>query len=675
MNSTQYNIVANTENHNANQKKLFQSRRDAESHGYFSRSALARRYCKPISSEPDAELVTKTRVLEADDPIRGWNLGVEFLDDNSMVMESLNLFHVSNTKPYKPTPKTEALWSLSDLFITSCDHYAEKFGNHWRTVNANDKQDWLTASSLNPHLRGEKVFGVFATRRTRFVAAVVSMHQAKAVLENAENIKTAMYASKWFWQRDGNNVHVIWTFDGLQKTVQAKAKLHAHLKALKVFEEVYPQNKKPYPLPLSGNVTVILDKPLGMIDGKSGPEQDVASFGEWLQLTDLDGQAVELTTLLKSNMTCSQRQPGNALPKGRERYQDIDLLSITMQTENVAHGKLKNRCWKTLTDHWLGHSNFSLNRAITITARIFFVEGVSRDDAIQILDAWCDEIPNPTSSRLTDSSKRYVLTRDIERMVAKIYDCNGGQADPKLSDTKLHASVKCWNSKGLILSDKSTWDLTYGYVAMPDVEFTQEELKNIEVYLLPLLSGRDTKGREPAEVAIQLAQAVVKLVAAKEKEGKELATNYFKKYIKGETGVSCHERKWPKIKEALIDLGFIKVLRQGRKGAGATRYGLTGRMAEILCRDGVEATSEEIVLPSDLDRKIEETVEGWEVQYIDLLSITMQKDSQSSIPPISASQLINEWQPTGDSIFDQLLAKQPKQYDPELIQRRRCAIC
>ena len=139
--------------------------------------------------------------------------------------------------------------------------------------------------------------------------------------------------------------------------------------------------------------------------------------------------------------------------------------------------------------------------------------------------------------------------------------------------------------------------------------------------------------------------------------------------------MSCHERKWPKIKEALIDLGFIKVLRQGRKGAGATRYGLTGRMAEILCRDGVEATSEEIVLPSDLDRKIEETVEGWEVQYIDLLSITMQKDSQSSIPPISASQLINEWQPTGDSIFDQLLAKQPKQYDPELIQRRRCAIC
>jgi hypothetical protein len=311
-------------------------------------------------------------------------------------------------------------------------------------------------------------------------------------------------------------------------------------------------------------------------------------------------------------------------------------------------------------------------KAIAITARIFQFEGVNKDDAIQIIDAWCDEIPNPTSSRLTDSSKRHVLTRDIERMIAKIYDCNGGQVDSKLSDKKLRASVRCWNSKGLILSDKNTWDLTYGYVAVPDVEFTQDEMKNIDVYLLPLLSSRDVKGREPTEVALQLAQAVVKLVAAKDKEGKEISIGYLTKYLTGECSVNVGRRnKLIAIRNALIDLGFIKDLRQGKAGCGATRYGLSGRMAEILSHDGVEATSEEITLPSDLDRRIEETVEGWEVPYMDLLYITYQKDSKPSNTPVSDPQLINDRNTTGDLILDEFLSRQTKQHDPDLADRRR----
>jgi hypothetical protein len=83
------------------------------------------------------------------------------------------------------------------------------------------------------------------------------------------------------------------------------------------------------------------------------------------------------------------------------------------------------------------------------------------------------------------------------------------------------------------------------------------------------------------EMAVKLADRIVRLVAAKEKQGTGISTSYLQQYIKGETGICCeNKRKFGKIKEALIALGFIKVLRQGRHRCGATYYGLAGRLAE-----------------------------------------------------------------------------------------------
>ena len=210
-----------------------------------------------------------------------------------------------------------------------------------------------------------------------------------------------------------------------------------------------------------------------------------------------------------------------------------------------------------------------------------YFEGLPADTAKSILLDYCRSIPNPTSSRLTDSTQRHVLEKDIRRAVEGVYQDNGRQQDAETSTQKMRAVVAAWRSKGLVFSDKTTWNLTYGYVAVPKVSFTEQERQNIKAYLLPLLSSRDMKAREPLEVAVHLADCIVRLVSAKEKQGTGIATSYLQQYIKGETGICCQNKiKFGKIKEALIALGFIKVLRQGRHRCGATYYGLAGRLAE-----------------------------------------------------------------------------------------------
>ena len=204
-----------------------------------------------------------------------------------------------------------------------------------------------------------------------------------------------------------------------------------------------------------------------------------------------------------------------------------------------------------------------------------------------------------------------------------VYQNNGRQQNSQSSTQKMHAVVAAWQSKGLIFSDKTTWNLTYGYAAVPEVEFTEQERKNIRAYLLPVLSSRDTKGKEPLDVAVNLANCIVRLVSAKEKQGKNLATSYLQKYIKGETGINCENKvKFGKIKEALISLGFIKVLRKGYQGYGATYYGLAGRLAEKEQPSENQRPANESQLETII-RPIEEQMEEEDNQR-DLLSIPVQ---------------------------------------------------
>jgi hypothetical protein len=187
-----------------------------------------------------------------------------------------------------------------------------------------------------------------------------------------------------------------------------------------------------------------------------------------------------------------------------------------------------------------------------------------------------------------------------------------------------------------------------------------------------VLSSRDTKGREPLEVAVKLADSVIRLVSAKERQGTGIATSYLQQFIKGEVGISCENKtKFGKIKEALIALGFIKVLRRGYQGYGATYYGLAGRLAEEERPTENRTPANEELLDSII-RPIEEQMEGEEDYQRDLLSIAVQfteprpqRVLRMTSDPAFNRLLTRNQEPrpprpaggfTGDPVFDRILA-------------------
>jgi len=282
----------------------------------------------------------------------------------------------------------------------------------------------------------------------------------------------------------------------------------------------------------------------------------------------------------------------------REKKEEKEEGSITISS--LFDGKaLKNRFWRVLTGFYQGKVDLPLNTAIVQSARICFAGGLPEEQTVQLITDWCLVISDPKSTRLKEDPAK--ARRDIRRIVRNVYDGNGRQADAEASTAKLRASIEAWRLKGLVFWDRATWEMTYGYAAVANVDFTEQEQKNIEVYLGPLLSGRETKERGRAAVAIAVAEAVVKLVKAK--SGRPISIPYLQKYLAGECLLNTGKRdKIVTIMRALGELRVVKVIHRGTENTGATRYGLAGRMADVL------GGGEEWTPPRDLDMLINHTI-------------------------------------------------------------------
>jgi hypothetical protein len=296
-----------------------------------------------------------------------------------------------------------------------------------------------------------------------------------------------------------------------------------------------------------------------------------------------------------------------------------------------------------------------LNSAINQMSRILWASSLPLEESERIIERYLKEIPNPKSSRLVDPSKQFALHKTIKRLVARVYDGNGGQANRDQSTEKLIEVIRTWRSKGLFFDDKSTWKLTYGAFTIQDVEFTEQELHNIHAYLLPLLSTRDTKDRDPPSIAVKLANDVIRLVAAKHKEGRAIARSYFQEYIHKETGINCKSKsKISRLLKALIELGFIKILKPGRKRAGATYYGLAGRMCEVL---GQEEAPEIVSQIEDNDELLEAMITPIDEEECEPLPVCRTKRIRLTSDPIFNALLLKE---------DELHVNEPS--SPDILQ-------
>jgi hypothetical protein len=324
--------------------------------------------------------------------------------------------------------------------------------------------------------------------------------------------------------------------------------------------EMYPDFKQGFRLPLAQDRTLLLDRPLLAKKDKG----DVQRVIEWID----DPTRRNMTN--KAILDYYEKRLVR-----REEPASLREAGSPPTTHAGSLGSLKRRTWRTITGYWCGtfQPEHCLNRVLVITARIFCFEGVDQVAAEELLLDYASAIPDPVSSRILDSGKGRELERAVKDAVAVAFDNNRGQPDPELSDEKLRLSVDAWRSKGLRLSDKATWDTSYVALATMDITFDDQTRRNIETYLTPLLSSRDTKNRKPGEVALLVAKTVVNLVARKEKEGNAIDMSLFQKVLAEDCLIHVGmKQKATDIVKCLTELGLIRRIYKGNSFRGPSHY-------------------------------------------------------------------------------------------------------
>jgi hypothetical protein len=365
----------------------------------------------------------------------------------------------------------------------------------------------------------------------------------------------------WHYQvalDDIDGMHYILTFNRAYDLGQATAKARKCLKELDrrhpdlgkqaiaagmptfANMEIKPSVTVGCRLPLCRGYQMLLDRPLA--------DQDVVAYMEWLNDPKRKYMPKEEILdllwykLAPSHKAVPQKQQKCSIPDGK-----------------FTIGSLRHCCRQKTTGFWRGTFNpqGSLNSFMIVTARIFNFEGVPQEQAVDLLKQFVREIPGSAwecSSRLVAQDFRKI-DKDIVQKAKKAYDGNRGQSDIALSDSKLEKAVACWQSAGFRLSDKSTWDNCWNsFAAVPDVEWTEQDVHDIDVYLGPLL------GKRQWHLAVKVANGMAKVAAVKHASENGIDYTYWQRFLSDEFGINCGNRnKMAAILKAARELGILAI--------------------------------------------------------------------------------------------------------------------
>jgi hypothetical protein len=579
--------------------------------------------------KPSAIVLLETDLLTNDAKrkieLLGPDPGKVYLNEDTVVLRSIPLYSLDQTRPYQPKQRTIATWIFADLFCRRRDRFIVETSNGWRASAPGDK---LTEARIAVHLNHREKIGVFAGKTTSFLAIDLDLTSQRAgVDEHLQLVEVLLHeipemlddldAKCWFAQIKDENAEGIHFYFILNKPKATKAArlslrrclrriaenhpvlmqraLDAGLKplwlpntkvptptdkwAVLTHESQEPSNKRQlveiYPdlpgrglnagngfrLPLCRGRTVLIDRPLSDLDGKA----DVVSFIEWVQGERRKNMPVaDLLDYYKERLVKAEQAEA---PSSAAEHAEEPLQS--------GLGPLKRRTWRILTGYWLGHSQPEgcLNRVLVISARILFFEGLSKDKAESLLLDYATSIPNPVSTRIADPTRRRDLEKAVHDAVETAFNGNLGQADPELSDEKLRRSVATWSGKGLFLSDQSTWAATYSHKPLPNVELSEIQKEAVASYLAPLLSTHDCHGQDSKVVAVQVATKAVAFVMKMERGESPISMTLWKKFLTEDCKLRVGKKaKATKIVQCLLELGLIQRRKKGNSFQGPSFY-------------------------------------------------------------------------------------------------------
>ena len=455
------------------------------------------------------------------------------IDGEYTVEKSYKLFHVSQTQPIRKTALNTAQHQFWSHFVRhgdrnrlirwtkgewKRDEHGEKWWDDevdvwsWRTF-----QEHFSFDQCLDHLSGKDIYGVFGAETSSYLLIDLDLHnQPVDLFLRRLRVLLDAFHGKWRCHFQVSNekaggVHII-LFFGIQSPLKTRrgwilkelTKLdekHPGLDFTKVKGgkrvlniEVYPDPSKGHRLPLCCGRTMILDKSLALVNRRKRMAPDVVAYMAWLK--DPDRQFMGKDEVFdfvsqKLDLSCSGKDKRPAGAKhGDEKPRHRAALPM------------KGRTRGALIAFWgQGETGkfFHLNAAIAVTLRALYFEGLSHDEAVDVVISYVDALTNPDlSSRLVDN--RAEIYRVVRGSANRIWQANGGQVDNENSTRKWRAVIQRWQEIGFKVSDKSTWtcrEARLGTVVdCEDFEFTEDERRLLVEEMAPVLVGRKQARKE-----------------------------------------------------------------------------------------------------------------------------------------------------------------------------------
>lgn len=570
------------------------------------------------------------RVVKGEKPTASVTIEVtrrfDTVDAEYVVPKSYKLFHISQTKPIRKTALNIVQHEFYDHFVRHADRNKlirwtkgewkmNEEGEKWWDASA-DVWGWRTFQehfSLDQaidHLNGKDIYGVFGVEKSCYLLIDLDLHNQPLdlFLRRLRVLLDAFHGeSRCHFQisdRNSGGVHIILFFGNQSPLATRRGWLLNELARLdekhpgaefttikggkRVFNiEVYPDRSRGQRLPLCRGRTMLLDRPLPLVNRRGRTVQDVVGYFKWLHDRDrryMDKKEVFDSVVERLDLSCSS---DNAEPKKKQKPGEAK----TGKQQAGRHAASLPMTGRTRGAIWLrgepGHF-VHLNAAIAVTLRALYFEGLTEDEAVDLVIKYVDELTNlDLSSRLVDNKS--AIHDVVRRDANKIWDNNSGQVNSEASSQKWQAVIERWQAVGFWVSDKTTWsseDACLGTVVdCEDFEFTEQERRLLIEEMAPVLVGKkqarkDTKQQE----VVQAVRFFLRYVKCHDGEIAQDALPVILKDFDLKLGMASKKQAFFNL---LCQWNWIYVraeywhpARQGQKGRGRARaYGIGPAMA------------------------------------------------------------------------------------------------
>ena len=497
--------------------------------------------------------------------------------DQAGQLATMNLYDLSDTVEIKVFTEKEAtklleymVWDHSheDHYITEATIDGERQRATWKSE--------VSVPDLTSHLEGNRYFGVKKGRMTMQVTADCDRHggDVPGNLHITKTLKMGKVLTQHFPDyrfapeinpKNGSVKFFGWLpefkamptaekiGEDIRQTLQSELPEY-NFDAL----EIYPCNSPQIFAPLRADkITVINTGVVNKVQKyhvnktKAGRKRhyyqtySCADFINWIYFSDDPyNETVFEQHLREAVARCPDTDVINA--KTPVNKPKTTKASSPGGMGNI--GKLKGRCASTLVRFWTEldvPEDDTIGKYVIVTLRILKYEGLDRDEAV----AWIEDRLQALkytefSDRLTDNFGE--LQRVMAYAVDAVWENNGYQKDPVLSDSKLTVTVDAWYRRGFYLHDPSTWNKHKGLV-VPD----------LNLIWTPMLLGLIPELAALAHTTPDKAKLLIEKVMAFVESNNELAESMVGNLLE-DCGINGRSRqKQHDVRKFLVEKGLL----------------------------------------------------------------------------------------------------------------------